>query len=145
MFKPLQFSLVWCYGYNSQSNLPLQVLNQYYVYRMKIFISNILQVTNDRTTNRTLEVKSLKNPGRREIYPHFLLQWAAKPQSDFKISKKRKQQQSKKQLLEQTDVILRVIGKRFWGQENKLEDDNDDYGEHLIKCFIFFPHSKKSV
>lgn len=36
-------------------------------------------------------------------------------------------------------------GKRFGGQENKLEDDNDDYDEHLIKCFIFFPHSKKSV
>lgn len=38
---------------------------------------------------------------------------------------------------------LGLIGKRFWGQENKLEDDNDDYGKYLIKIFMFAFHSKQ--
>lgn len=90
---------------------------------MRIFVSDVLQVINYRITKGTLEIKSLKNPGRRKkIYPHFSCSGQQSLSKILRFKRNRNNgEQNKKQLLKQMSSSVRDYRKEIWGVRKQIK------------------------
>lgn len=76
---------------------------------------------------RNIRGEATEESTRETISPHFLLQWAAKPQLGFKISESKgnNEQRSKTNAETADRCSLGSWGTNVWGQENKFDDSDD--------------------